>query len=341
MDPAALFSPVSEPDAAAQAAAAEQLGQLAARHGSVGRLGELATWYAACRGDTVPPTLQRARLIVFAGDHGVAARGVVAADPAESVRLAHDLEEGVGPINALARTSGASVRVIDVSLDHAAPGEDRIRRSSPSMDVADTLTAEELERALIVGKRIADQEVDSGADILLPGSLGVGGEVVAAAIVGALTRTEPVAVVGPGYDLGTEIWKHRVAVIRDAMFRVRTSIDQPLTVLQAIGSPDIAALVGFCAQAAVRRTPVLLDDPVTAAAALVADRLAPGARLWFRAAQQRPTPVHHCALRDLGLEPLIDLGVTLGSGAGALAVLPVLGAAVDLLRDTAEIAPGS
>lgn len=333
MDSATLFAPVSEPDTTAQDAAAELLRTVESSHGTTGRLGELASWYSSCRGEVPPPVIDRARVVVFAGDHTITELGVSAVDPAQSAHLADELAAGAGPSNILARSAGASVRVVDVSLNRDTWGDERVARASASIDVADAMTQEQLERALTIGKRLADQEVDAGADVLLPGSLGVGGDVVAAAVVGALTRTEPVAVIGAGYELDAEVWKRRVSVVRDAMFRVRSDIDQPLQVLRMISSPDIAALVAFCAQAAVRRTPVLLDDPVTAAAALVADRLAPGARLWFRAAQYRTEPAQHAAFRDLGLEPLLELGIGFNSGAGALTVLPLLRSAVELLRD--------
>lgn len=333
MDSADVFAPVSEPDGATSEQAEELFSGGMAPHGGPGKLGELARWYSSCRGETPPPPVERARVVVFAGDHGIA--GDVRSSPAAvpTSELADDITAGAGPLNVLARESGASVRLVDVSLDREAWGDERVARGSARIDAGDAMSPEQLERALSIGARAADQEVDSGADLLIPGSLGAGGDTVAGALVGAFTRTEPVTVVGAGYDLATDEWKQRVRVVRDAMFRVRNEIDQPLVVLRAISSPDIVALVAFCAQAAVRRTPVLLDDPVTVAAALIADRLSPAARLWFRAAQYRASPSHQLALRDLGLDPVIDLGLDMGCGAGGLAVLPLLRSAVELLRD--------
>jgi hypothetical protein len=103
----------------------------------------------------------------------------------------------------------------------------------------------------------------------------------------------------------------------------------------AMPGADLAAMAGFCAQSAVRRTPLLLDGLVVTAAALVADRLAPGARSWWRAGHRSPEPAHTLALAELGLEPIVDLGLRLGEGTGAAVALPILRAAVSLLSSMA------
>lgn len=341
MDSAALFAPVAEPDATVRDTAAELLQVMATSQGSTGRLGELAGWYSACRGEVPPPAIERTRLVVFSGEYAVVPPGVTAADPARMAQLTGELTTGAGPVNALARAADVSVQLVDVSPDREASDDEQVARASAGIDQVDAMSTAELERALAIGRDTADREVDSGADVLIPGSLGVGGDIVAAALVGALTRTEPVAIIGSGYDLEAEVWKQRVSVVRDAMFRVRGTIDQPLQVLRMISSPDIAALVAFCAQAAVRRTPLLIDDPVTAAAALVADRLAPGTRLWFRAAQLRSDPIQRAAFQDLGLEPLLELQLDLPAGAGALPALPLLRSGVELIRDVAGEDPAA
>ena len=90
-------------------------------------------------------------------------------------------------------------------------------------------------------------------------------------------------------------------------------------------------MAGFCAQAAVRRTPVLLDGLVVTAAALVADQLAPGARAWWQAGHRSTEPAHTLALSHLGLDPIVDLGMRLGEGTGAAVALPIVRAAVSVL----------
>ncbi len=323
-----LFDPVAAPDERAGQAVREVLAGAA-----MGRLGEVAAWVAACQGANPPTPPRRPRVVVFAGDHGVAKRGVSALDPSSSVSRAAEIAAGGGAVNVFARSAGASVRLVDVSLDHDVSGDERVSRSCGSIDVEDAMTGDELDRALQIGRSIVDQEVDAGTDLLIPGDLGVGNTTIAAAVIGAFTRTEPVAVVGPGSGITDEVWKVKVTALRDAMFRVRTCTDRPLEVLRAISSPDFVALVGFIAQAAVRRTPVLLDGAPVTAAAYVAEKLAPGARAWFAAGQLTPEPAHLIALQALELTPLIALEMRIGQGTGALAALPLISVAAELAAD--------
>jgi len=320
-------APTTPDDSAREAALA------ASRDAGTGRLAEVGAWIAACQGQFPPRPLQRCRVVVFAGDHGVAARGVSALPAGHSVERAAEIESGAGTANVLARTAGASIRVVDISLDHEAWGDERVARSTGSIDVEDAMDAEQFARAVKIGRRVADQEIDSGADLLIPGDLGVGNTTVAAAVLGAFSGTEPVAVVGPGAGLDTERWKIKVEAIRDAMFRARGLTDDPEEVLRRIGSPDLVALAAFIAQAAVRRTPVLLDGAPVTVAAYLAERFSPGTRAWCQAGQLTPEPAHLIALQALELTPLVALDMNAGQGTGALAALPLVRAAAELLAD--------
>ena len=335
MDAAAQFAPVDSPDADARQRMLEVFAA-SPRGLSYGRLigvaGDLAGW----QGRVPPAPLQQPRVVIFAGDHGVSARGLSAYAPSASVEQATELQAGGGPAHIFARATGASVRLIDVSLDHDAWSEERVCRSSGAIDVEDAMTEPELERALEVGRRVADQEVDAGADILIPGDLGVGVTTVAAALMGTYSRTEPVAVVGPGSGINDDMWKVKVSVIRDAMFRARNLRAQPVEVLRCIGSPDLAALVGFIGQAASRRTPVLLDGAPVTVAAYIAFRLSKNVRDWLVAGQLSPEPAHLLALQRLELTPLLALEMSTGQGSGALAALPLIIAASELAADEAE-----
>jgi nicotinate-nucleotide--dimethylbenzimidazole phosphoribosyltransferase len=114
-----------------------------------------------------------------------------------------------------------------------------------------------------------------------------------------------------------------------------------MALLQTCGGADLAAMAGFCAQAAVRRTPVLLDGVVVTAAALVADRLAPGARQWWQAGHRSTEPAHSLALARLDLEPIVDLKMRLGEGTGALVAVPIVRAAVATLASMATFGEAS
>lgn len=335
------FTPVSPPDPAVAAAARARQDTLTKPKGALGRLEELSVWLAACQGCCPPKQFERARVVVFAADHGVARAGVSAYPPEVTAQMVANIAGGGAAINALAGVAGAGVRVVDLAVDIAVAdarypiGTYKVRRGSGDIRVEDALTADEADAALAAGRRIADEEVDAGADLLIGGDMGIGNSTAATALIAALTGTEPVEVVGPGTGVDDAGWARKTAAVRDALFRARPVLADPIGLLRCCGGADLAALAGFCAQAAVRRTPLLLDGLAVTAAALLAERLAPGARLWWQAGHRSPEPAHALALARLDLEPIMDLRMRLGEGTGAAVALPVLRAAVAALSEMA------
>ncbi len=341
MTPAVAYFPdIAAPDPDAAEAARVRQTALTKPVGALGRLEDLSVWVAACQGACPPRQFERARVVVFAGDHGVAAAGVSAYPAEVTAAMVANIAAGGAAVNVLAEVAGAGVRVADMSVDTAEPlsaaiGADKIRRSSGNIAVEDALTPDEVVRAIDAGRRIADEEVDSGADLLIAGDMGIGNTTPATTLIAALTDTEPVAVVGRGTGIDDAGWARKTAAIRDALYRTKRLSADPIALLRICGGADLAAMTGFLAQAAVRRTPVLLDGVVVTAAALAAERLAPGARLWWQAGHRSTEPAHTLALRHLDLEPIVDLGMRLGEGSGALVALPVLRAAVAVLASMA------
>jgi nicotinate-nucleotide--dimethylbenzimidazole phosphoribosyltransferase len=330
---------VTRPDVEARRAAVARHAELAVPDGALGRLAELGVWLAAAQGRCPPRPPTRARVVVVAGDHGVARLGVSADPPRATLRQVLTVHQQSAPVSVLARMAGTSVRVVDVALDHDVPEDAlaagyRVRRSTGRIDREDAMTAEEVERAVEIGRRLADEEVDAGADLLIPASLGVGATTPAATLVAAVTGTEPVAVIGRGSGIDDNGWMRKAAVVRDALRRARPHIREPLEILRVAGGADIAVLAGFCLQGALRRTPVLLDGLVVGAAALVADELRLGARDWWLIAQRSPEPAMAFVGDHLDLEPILDLGVRLGDGTGAAAVVPLLQMSARLLAES-------
>jgi nicotinate-nucleotide--dimethylbenzimidazole phosphoribosyltransferase len=324
---------ISPPDAAAAADARARQDRLTKPAGALGRLEQLSIWVAGCQGACPPRQFTRARIVVFAADHGVAAAGVSAYPSEVTAQMVANIEAGGAAINALAAVADAGVRVVDIAVDSEAPGPHRVRRASGNIAVEDALSPAEADAALAAGRAIADEEVDGGADLLIAGDMGIGNTTAATALVATVSGTEPVAAVGRGTGIDDAGWMRKTAAVRDAMFRARRA--EPAELLRIAGGADLAAMTGFLAQAAVRRTPVLLDGLVVTAAALLAERLAPGARAWWQAAHRSPEPAHTLALNSLGLEPILDLGMRLGEGTGAAVALPVLRGAVETLSSMA------
>jgi nicotinate-nucleotide--dimethylbenzimidazole phosphoribosyltransferase len=341
--------PVSSPDAEARRAAVARYAELAVPAGALGRLAELGCWLAAAQGTCPPRPPGRPRVVLVAADHGVAAAGVSAYPSDVTARQVVAAREQTTPATVLALAAGASVRVVDVAVDHSPdappPGSVlapdpryRVGSGTGRIDRADALTDEETTRALEIGRLLVDEEVDAGADLLVPGALGVGGTTPASVMVAAVTGAEPVAVVGRGSGIDDETWMRKAAAVRDGLRRARPYVRDPVALLRVAGGADLAVLAGFLVQAALRRTPVLLDGLVVGAAALVADELAPGAREWWLLAQRSPEPAMALAAAHLELPPLLDLHVRTEDGAGALAALPLVAMAARLLAETATAA---
>jgi len=295
---------------------------------------------AACQGVCPPRQFARPRVVVFAGDHGVARAGVSAYPAEVTAQMVANIAAGGAAINVLAEAAGAGVRVVDVAVDvdepHSAEiGAHKVRRGSGNIAEQDAMTRAEARTAIDVGRRIADEEVDAGADLLIAGDMGIGNTTAATTLVAALTSREPVEVVGRGTGIDDAGWCRKTAAVRDALYRARAVTADPVGLLAVCGGPDLAAMAGFLAQAAVRRTPALLDGMVVTAAALVAERLAPGARQWWQAGHRSTEPAHGFALQRLELEPIVELRMRLGEGTGAAVALPVLRAAVAALAEMA------
>jgi nicotinate-nucleotide--dimethylbenzimidazole phosphoribosyltransferase len=334
------FDRIVAPDPGVAEAARIRQASLTKPPGSLGRLEDLSVWVAACQGVCPPRQFTRARAVVFAGDHGVTAAGVSAYPAEVTAQMVANMDAGGAAVNVLASTAGAGVRVVDIAVDCEKPlsdaiGAHKVRRSSRNLAVENPLTVDEVHAAVSAGQRIADEEVDAGADLLIAGDMGIGNTTAATALVASITGAEPVTVVGRGTGIDDAGWMRKTTAVRNAIYRARDCAADPIELLARCGGADLAALAGFCAQAAARRTPLLLDGVVVTAAALVADLLAPGARDWWQAGHRSTEPAHALALSHLGLEPIVDLRMRLGEGTGALVALPIVRAAVATLASMA------
>ncbi|MEU3710100.1 nicotinate-nucleotide--dimethylbenzimidazole phosphoribosyltransferase [Streptomyces catenulae] len=328
---------IERPDGGARRDAEERRARLALPPGALGRLDELGEWLAAAQRQVPVRPLERARVLLFAGDHGVADLDV-SGRPAKGTKdLVRAALDGSSPAAVLARGAGAGLRVVDMAVDcdpEELPAEvtrHRVRRGSGRIDIEDALTAEEAEAAFRTGMAVADEEADAGTDLVVLGDLSVGGTTAASTLIAALCGTDASVVTGRGgAGIDDLAWMRKCAAIRDALRRARPVLGDQLALLATSGGADLAAITGFLLQSAVRRTPVILDGVVSAACALVAQRVAFRAPDWWLAGQLSGEPAQAKALDRIALNPLLDHGVTAGEGTGALLALPLVRAAADL-----------
>ena len=335
------FPPVHPPShTVADEARARQL-TLTKPAGSLGRLEELATWISSCQDACPPRPLEQVRVVVFAGDHGIAEHGVSAYPQAVTLQMAGNIVTGGAAVSVLARQAGAGVRVADLAMSAEVPGgldDHKIRRSSGAIDREDALSEDEVRAAVAAGRRIADEEIDAGADLLIAGDLGIGNTTPATVLACLVTGREPVELVGRGTGIDDEGWMRKTSAIRDAMYRASKDLRDPVAMLRKVAGADIAGMAGFLAQAALRRTPCILDGSVVTSAALMAEALAPGSRQWWVAGHRSAEPAHTAALTYLSLEPILEHSMRLGEGSGAVAALPVVHNAIAILAEMATFA---
>ncbi|MGW3383120.1 nicotinate-nucleotide--dimethylbenzimidazole phosphoribosyltransferase [Streptomyces albogriseolus] len=331
---------IERPDGGVRRDAEEHRARLVVPPGSLGRLDDLGEWLAAAQSSVPVRPVERPRVVLFAGDHGIARREVSARSAGTAVELVRDVLEGGRPVSVLARRLDVPVRVVDMALDcdPASLPEDvvrhRVRRGSGCIDVEDALTLEEAEAAFRAGMAVADEEADSGTDLVVLGDVSVGGTTAAGVLVAALCGTDASVVTGRGgLPIDDLAWMRKCAVIRDALRRARPVLGDQLRLLATVGGADLAAMTGFLLQSAVRKLPVLLDGVVTAACALVAQRVAFRAPDWWLASHASGEPGQAKALDRMALEPVLPQGVAVGEGAGGLLALPLVRAAAALAAE--------
>lgn len=337
----AATTPVTPPSETARAAAAKRLADLATPPGALGRLGDLAVWVAATQGQVPPTPIHHVRTVIFAGDHGVADHGVSAFPKAITPAMVRTFLAGKAGVSVLAAQHGVNVRVLDIGVDDDLAGVApevtafKINRGSGAIHIEDALTAEETARAIAVGETVAAEEIAAGAQLLITGDMGIGNTTPTAALIAASLGLPAVDVTGHGTGIDEAGLAHKTQIVQQALDRAGVRTSDPVDTLAALGSADIAATAGFLVAAARAGVPVLLDGVISVAAAIIADRVAPGAAAWFAAGHRSTEPAQAFALDKLGLEPILDLGMRLGEGSGAVAAVPIVRSAALLLADVA------
>lgn len=335
-----LVDAVPAVDPAAADAARAVHASLATPPGALGDVEELGARLAAIAGRCPPPPCHRAELIVAAADHGVHAQGISPWPQAVTAAMVRTLCEGRATANAFAATVGAGVTVLDVGLAHPVEDHPRLRRAGirrGTRDLADgpAMTDDECTRAVLAGAGAATDLIEDGADLLVTGDMGICNTTAAAALVAAETGLPPDEVTGPGAGTDPGKLARKQQIVATAVARHRH--DQPWSRLAGLGGLEHAALAGVLLAGAARRVPVVLDGVNALAASLAARALAPDLAGHLLASHRSTEPAATAAISHLGLRPLLDLGLRLGEGTGALLAVPTLRAAAALLTEVATL----
>jgi len=308
-----ILTRVPGPDEAAAAQAAAREAQLTKPRGALARLEELSEWLARWQG-RYPPRLERPLAAVFAGNHGVASRGVSAYPAEVTAQMVANFKAGGAAINQLCRTFGADLCVHEMALDR--PTADFTQ--SPAMSDA------ECADAMAVGMAA----VEDGVDVLCLGEMGIANTTSAAALCHALFGGAAADWTGPGTGVEGHALDAKIGVVAEGVALHRAALDDPLEILRRLGGRELAAIAGAVIGARMNRVPVLLDGFACTAAAAVLHRIAPNLIEHCIVAHCSAEPGHARLLNAIGQRPLLDLGMRLGEASGAVLALGLLRAAV-------------
>ncbi len=343
-NPPPLELPAVAPlDAVAGDAARARWATRAKPPGSLGQLEDVAIALAGITGTCPPPVIALPAVVVFAGDHGVVADGASAWPSDITGFMVQAMAAEVAAINTFAATVGADVCLVDVGVASdisqvAGVRHRKVRPGTASLVHGPAMSKAEAAAAVAVGIEIATELIDGGADCLVAGDMGIGNTTPSAVLIGLLAGSAADTVTGTGAGLPANQLDHKTALVAAAMDRA-AQIDDPLELLAEVGGLEIGAMAGLYVAAASAGVPFIVDGVIAASAACLAERLAPGTANRGLAGHLSTEPAAAVALKHLGMEPLLDLGLRLGEGTGACLAIPLVQAAARALRDMAELPP--
>lgn len=309
--------------------------------GSLGQLEEIAVQLYSIFSGSIPRPLHRAAY-VFAADHGVTAEGVSAYPREVTAQMVLNFLSGGAAINVLTRAHQAELSVVDVGVDadfEEAEGliRAKVRRGSRNMRREAAMSEEEMFAALQVGVSMARAAQDHRETLIAVGEMGIGNTTAASAIAAMLTHQSIDALTGNGTGLDATGRARKQQVIHETLqhhFGVNKSPDA-LEILRCVGGLEIAAMTGFILGAASLRIAVLCDGFISTAAAAVAQAVAPAVKDYLFAGHCSEEPGHRPLLQLIGIAPILNLGMRLGEGTGAVLAMPQIEAAVCLMTEMA------
>lgn len=321
-----LHIQIPAPDEAATAAARARWDSLAKPLGSLGLLEDAIVQIAALTGSTDISLKPRA-LLVFCADNGVVAQGVAQCGSEVTGAVAAALSQGRSTVCTMARLADCAVRAVDVGMVSPTPPgvlDRHVMRGTNDITQGPAMTRQQCLSAIRAGASLAKEQARTGVKLLAVGEMGIGNTTTASAVTAALLALPAETVTGRGAGLSDEGLRRKRRAIETALRLNAPDSSDPVDVLAKVGGLDLAAMCGAYLGAAAARLPVLIDGFVSAAAALCAVRLCPEAAPAMLAGHVSAEPAGRLLLEALGKRALIDAGLRLGEGSGAVAAMPLL-----------------
>lgn len=306
-----LVAAAPDVDQTALGEAEARNGQLTKPPGALGRLEDMAIWYAGWRGNP-RPSIEAPQVIIFAGNHGVTAQGVSAFPAEVTAQMVLNFQHGGAAINQLSKMAGADLDVIALDLD------------TPTADFTQGPAMSEAE--VVASLQAGWNAVKDTTDLLVVGEMGIGNTTSAAAIAHALYGGEAEEWVGRGTGVDEAGLAIKARVVREGVAANNTP--KGLEALRCLGGRELAGMVGAMAHARVLRIPVILDGFIATAAAATLGEEVDDALDHMIAGHVSAESAHPALLAQIGKEPILSLNMRLGEGSGAAVAINILKAAV-------------
>ena len=316
------------PSAAAQAETRARWDRVAKPLRSLGALEDLIVQVAGIQG-TADITLTPRCALVFCADHGVVAEGVAQSGSEVTALVARSIVEGASNVSLMARSAGADAFAVDMGMAGDAPGAipRKIAPGTANMALGPAMSRQQAERALQTGIDLVGEWKERGYRLIAAGEMGIGNTTAGAAMTCALLGLPPEEVVGRGAGLSDGGLRRKVSAVRRALEVNRPDPGDPMDVLARVGGFEIAGMAGAFLGGMVHEVPVVIDGVISAAAALTAVRLCPAARAFLLPSHMSREPAARFLFDALDLRPVLDAGLALGEGTGAVLLFPLLDAA--------------
>jgi len=322
------------------------LDDLTKPQGSLGMLEDIAKRYVLATGEDWP-LVGKKRVCVFAGDHGVVEEGITFSGSEVTAQVVRSMLAGGAGINVFSRHVGVEVEIIDVGVDGDLSDAEglihrKVARGTRNLSRGPAMTLAECEAAVQVGIERAELAAKDGISMLATGEMGIGNTTPSSALLAALLPCPVADVTGPGAGFKSEdAFMAKIGLIEKALRVNRAALDDPLQALAAVGGLEIASMCGLCLGAAANKIPVVVDGFISSAAALVAYRLCPEAADYMFFSHRSAEPGHDIFVSKLGIQPILQLGLRLGEGTGAVLAMNLIDASLRMYTEMATFSSAS
>ncbi len=306
--------------------------------GSLGKLEDMAMQYCLTT-NTTNPKLEKKRIVLFAGDHGVTAEGVSAFPKEVTVQMVYNILGGGAAISVLAKHIGADLKVVDVGVDgtleHPELLSYKVKSGTDNMAIGTAMTVDETVQAIEVGIKLAENAKADGINILGTGEMGIGNTTSASALFATLLPCSVEEITGRGTGINDDQLQNKIAIIKKVLDVNKNNLTTPLNTLAAIGGLEIAGIVGLIIGAASNQIPIVVDGFISSAAALVACKMNSEINDYLFYSHKSAEKGHKTFYSLFNVEPTIDLNMRLGEGTGAALTISLIEASVKIYNEMA------